>query len=1019
MSQNENVNVEIGNVENSLNDIISLNDVNSVDYGQNRNQKVNNENLEKKGIEEDVGNFNKEMTVMYTNADALSNKLDLLSNRVRMENPSIIGINEVKAKNMRYRTLDAEYNLEREGYNMFTNNVENDIGRGQILYVSKKLQSKQLYFNSKFEEVTAVVVDLKNKDKMLIVLVYRSPHSGDMNNKFLIDLVKEAASFRTSHVLMFGDFNFPNIDWVSSFSEDTLESDFIDLLLDKGFYQHVEQPTRYRGLNKPNILDLVITREESDIYEISYNSPIGKSDHSVMVFKYRCYPNEEPEEREVKLYHKADYVKMRQEFAAVNWDDITAGMNTEEKWKTLCEVYDDIVDRNVPTAKRRRKYAVPLDKAIRDKIKEKDQLSRRLNEMKRQKNWGEHDQLWKKYCRVRNKVRSLTREARKKFETSIAKESKENPKRVFSYINSKIKSRQGIGNICIDPENEKSPVTDDDQVKADIFSKFFKSVQVEEKDEGPKLPKENITHKMLPIKITREQVLKTLNKLLKNKAAGIDKMSPKILKEVGNEIAGFVTTIFNESIENTSIPSDWLKAMITVIYKKGKKSLAGNYRPVSLTCILCKCLERLIRDHIIDHMRKNMLFSKKQYGFMTGRSVVLQMLYVIDKWTEVLDRGGEIDVIYTDFMKAFDRVPHKRLIEKMKSYDISTNICEWVEVFLGERYQKVVINGKESGWEKVLSGVPQGSVLGPLLFLIFINDLPEEVVSELLLYADDAKIYRSIDSKEDSNILQNDLHAMSIWSDEWLLSFHPDKLKKVTISRKDCCYERRYFVGEDLVKDVEVEVDLGLSVDKELNFDVNRKTQTGKANRVMGSIRRSFVLLDTYTFVKLYKSMVRCHLEQSVQVWFPYLEKDIEEVESVQKRATKMLRCTKGMSYEERLRFLHLPTLVYRRYRGDMIQTFKMINGYYDNEVLPKLEMRSNIVTSGRAHRGHSKQLYMAKSNTNVRANYFTRRIVPIWNSLTEDLVNVSSVESFKIGLDKMWTNQRMKFDYKEKPTIY
>ena len=246
----------------------------------------------------------------------------------------------------------------------------------------------------------------------------------------------------------------------------------------------------------------------------------------------------------------------------------------------------------------------------------------------------------------------------------------------------------------------------------------------------------------------------------------------------------------------------------------------------------------------MDQMRRNNLFSKFQYGFLSGRSVTLQLLYAMDKWTEALDNGEEVDCIYTDFMKAFDRVPHQRLLTKMKSYGISEEVCKWVEMFLCNRKQKVVIDEAHSEWEHVKSGVPQGSVLGPVLFVLFINDLPQEVISELLLYADDAKIYRKIKNDQDREQLQKDLHSMSIWSDVWLLSFHPDKLKKLSITRNEFVIERRYHVGDAPLKSVETKVDLGVCIDSELNFDEHRKTRIGKANRMIGAIRRSFQFLD-------------------------------------------------------------------------------------------------------------------------------------------------------------------------------
>ena len=333
-------------------------------------------------------------------------------------------------------------------------------------------------------------------------------------------------------------------------------------------------------------------------------------------------------------------------------------------------------------------------------------------------------------------------------------------------------------------------------------------------------------------------------------------------------------------------------------------------------------------------------------------------------------------------------------------------------MFLSNRTQKVVINGVSSEWEKVKSGVPQGSVLGPVLFLLFINDLPQEVISELLLYADDAKIYRIIRGETDRAILQQDLHAMSIWSDVWLLCFHPDKLKKLTISRNEFQVERRYYVGKDAVKEVKNEVDLGVCMDTDLNFNEHRRLKIAVANRMVGAMRRSFRFLNKKTFVKLYKSMVRCHLETAVSVWSPYLERDIEQMERVQKRATKMIPETKNMTYEERLRFLQLPTLVYRRQRGDVIEIWKMLNEGYDPEAIPNLLMREDMVGAGRRNRGHSKQLYITRSEKEIRSNFFTQRVAPLWNSLTEEVVTAPTINCFKNRLDDFWKENPLKYEY-------
>lgn len=976
------------------------------------NEETLDNNTESNQFEKDKNDRNK-LKVMYTNADVLTNKIDLLRARCRLELAKIIGINEVKPKNQRFKVFPAEFNLEDLNLEMFSNNVEEEGGRGQLLYVSKELNAKRVYLESRFEEVLCVKVNLQNKDKLLIMLIYRSPNSTTSNNAMLNDLVEKACKFGASHLLMMGDFNYPGIDWQTSFSDEETEMAFVDKIMDSGLYQHVNEVTRQRGTDEPHILDLIISKEDSNIDEVKHLSPLGKGDHSVLTFGYRCYPDIPSKETEIPLYHKANFEKMREEFKRVKeeFDNLSPDIDVEEKWKLFSKRYDTIVEDNTPKVKKRKVFPVPLEEDIREKIKEKDEMSRRLTELKKQKKFGEYDELWKKYCKTRNKVRSLTRAARKEYEKKIAKDAKDNPKKVYAYMNSKVKTRQGIGDICVDPDNPKSEVTSKDEEKANIFSKFFASVQVEEKGECPTVERKEIREEMpaLKIKDMREKVLKILKTLKPNKKGGIDKQTPKILREVAEEIVDVVVMLFNESLVNSKVPSDWLKAIIAVIFKKGKKSLAGNYRPVSLTCILCKCMEKIIRDHIIEHMKRNNMFSRKQYGFLAGRSVTLQLLYALEKWTEALDNGFEVDCIYTDFMKAFDRVPHQRLLAKMRSYGISNDICNWVEMFLSNRSQMVVINGVQSNWESIKSGVPQGSVLGPVLFLLFINDLPEEVLSELLLYADDAKIYRTIKCEDDTVQLQRDLHAMSLWSDTWLLSFHPDKLKKITLSRNDFQVERRYCVGGDLVRNVDMEVDLGVCIDTDLNFDEQRKVKIEKANGMVGAMRRAFKFLDSYTFKKIYKPMVRSHLETAIPVWFPYLNKDINLLESVQKRATKMVPGTKGMEYEERLRFLELPTLVYRRHRGDLIEMYKMLNGLYDADVLPPIQLRSDVVE--RPNRGHSKQIFITRSNTDLRANYFTKRVAPVWNGLTEDIVSAVSVDSFKNKLDELWEDHPMRFD--------
>ncbi len=290
--------------------------------------------------------------------------------------------------------------------------------------------------------------------------------------------------------------------------------------------------------------------------------------------------------------------------------------------------------------------------------------------------------------------------------------------------------------------------------------------------------------KLTDIEITEDKVRKLLKKLNQNKSPGADRHHPRVLKELLEPLLKPLTMLFQKSVHESYLPMSWKDANVTPIYKsKGAKSSPNNYRPVSLTSIICKILETIIKDEVLDHLKRNNLLYDHQHAFVGQRSCTTQILEAIDTWTSILEEDDTLDSIYLDFAKAFDSVPHQRLLTKIKALGIDGKVLAWLAAFLGNRRQCVLVNGSASSWSDVVSGVPQGSVIGPVLFVIFINDMPNGINNFISLFADDAKLYGKSSTPTDRENIQKDLNTLQQWSDKWQLSFNASKCKTLNLGK--------------------------------------------------------------------------------------------------------------------------------------------------------------------------------------------------------------------------------------------
>ena len=938
---------------------------------------------------------------MYTNCDCLTReKLSELKCYIHLHPTDIIALTEVLPKATNFQCTPDIYHMD--GYTMFNSDF-ND-GRGALIYIREVLGATDFEVIDSCQDCVWCKLSLAKGDKLILGCIYRSPHSTVENITKLYDMLTNVCAINPSHMLILGDFNFKEINW-NLFNCNVNETHhaykFLECVRDCYLFQHVKQPTRFRNGQEPSILDLVLTNEELMVNNMTYSPGLGKSDHLILTFQFVCYTESIETAFSKRNYHKGDYKKICSELEVVDWNQVLQRLSLSESWEILVDKLTNLIESNVPVCKANRDTAKKcpyINNECLMAIKKKHSKWTKFQHCKT-------DQNYNQYKIARNKTIAELRKAKYLHEKDLAANIKTNSKLFWSYVRSKLKTKSAIGQL----QGQDGTAIDDNQEKADLLNSYFASVfQNEESEPIPNFEDRAFQHEINTVMITLDKISKTIDRLKPSKSQGPDNIHPMLLKECKRVLVTPLKYIFEKSIEEGKIPVIWKSAHVSAIFKSGSKSKPENYRPISLTSVPGKLLERIIRDEIVNHMTENNLFAKSQHGFLAGKSCVTQLLEFLEDVTTALDRGEDVDVIYLDLSKAFDRVPHKRLLKKLWGYGIRGNIHAWVKDFLSNRTQKVKINGTYSESIQVTSGVPQGSVLGPILFLIYINDLPEAITVLMKLFADDAKIYRSITNVRHVNQVQTSVNNAVTWTNIWEMMFNFKKCKHLHIGSRTIPANYTMNSGQDTVEieKVPYEKDLGVIIDQALNFSKHISTKVSKANQNLGIIFRTFTYMDKDMFLNLYKSIVRPHLEYAVTVCAPLYKKDMIAIENVQRRATKLVTNIKHLSYKERLKKLGLPSLEYRRERADLIEVYKIMNDIDQVDKDKLFEFPTYTAT-----RGHQFKLAKKQHRLKVRSNSFSLRVIDSWNSLPETVVMAPSLNCFKSRLNTFWKNHPYKFD--------
>ena len=918
---------------------------------------------------------------MYTNLRSINNavKKDELRCILAEENIGILGITESWTTE---EIEDSEIHIE--GYKCFRRDRKRHSkkkirGGGVLLYVREELGAYEI--ESEENKCEVILIGLKGylREELKIGVCYRSPGAeGDE----VEDLYKYIRKHADAAVVIMGDFNYGDINWENMETKGD-GSDFIDLVQDCFLTQHVKEATR-----ADRILDLILSNDPEMVEEVKIGCPIANSDHNVIRFTILAGRERRSSKQEGYNFHKADYGRICEELASIDWKRYLDGNNVENIWQKIKGELGECVEKYVlKKSFKRRKHARWMKRKILRLIKSREKQWQKCKERPSHEN-----QI--RYKKKRNEVCNEIRKAKANFELKMSENIKLDPKSFYAYAKSKSKGRTGIG-----PLKWKDKLVESALDMAKVLNEYFVTVFTKEDLSNMPIMEEEEDEKeiLMGIEITEEGITKAVKKMKPNKAAGVDGFGSTFVKESLGGILVPLLSLMKSSMENAEVPDDWKRANVSAIHKKGDKKNPANYRPVSLTSNIGKIMERIIKDEIIQLLERNQAIRDSQHGFRSKRSCLTNLLIFMEEVAEQLDSGEEVDVIYLDFQKAFDKVPHVRLLEKLKGIGVQGKVLDWIAEWLRGRKQRVVINGEASEWEDVLSGVPQGSILGPLLFLIYINDLDIGIMSSILKFADDTKMYGRVGTKEGVDILRKDLEALNDWSDKWQMSFNVEKCKVMHFGKNNAKAE--YKMNERRLAEITEEKDLGVIISNDLKVSKQCDKAASKGNQILGLIKRTVISRKKKVILNLYRTLVRPHLEYCIQAWRPHLVKDIEKLEKVQRRATRMMEECRGKSYNDRLQILGLTTLETRRVRADMLEVFKILKGYegVNGDCFFKIQSTNT--------RGHSMKLYKERVYKDVCKYSFGNRVIDKWNSLPEDSINATSINMFKNRLDKFLFN--------------
>ena len=844
------------------------------------------------------------LSICHLNIRSIRKNLTAFENYVDMlqyEFP-IIGFTETWLSDNDYDLYDIA------GYNMIENHRSNQCGGGVAICVKEGIEytvrSDLVVFNEVMESVYVEIEksQFSTSKNIIIGTIYRKPDSDIRNFIDSLSLKLNKLSNENKLVYLLGDFNINLLNTDSH----VLTGEFVDMMYSHHLFPLISRPTRITQLSA-TLIDNIFTNNINN-FDSSINGILVTdiSDHFPIFHINYLYISDEIDSVIItRVFNEKNKRAYRDTIASINWDEIYSGGDTQSSFDFLHNKLMSIHDKCFPKTKIRKKYSNRkpwLSDTLRNSIKFKNKLyhdSKRIPCTRTEKQY----KLYKSQLNRELKV------AEKTYYKDLLLSNKDNMRKTWSIIKNIIGTHKKTCTQKIFKLNDGS-TTDNKKIISDKFNDFFINV-------GPNLAKAIPTVNKTPLycmknkifesmfiePVTQDEIVKLIGNL-KDSACGWDELSTKFIKLSLECIVAPITHICNQSLQEGIFPQQLKIANVIPLYKSDDPMHFNHYRPVSLLCILSKVFEKIMYDRLLKFLEKMKIIYEKQFGFRKYHSTYMALMILMDKITKSLDDGEFVVGVFLDFSKAFDTVNHHIMLQKLEYYGIRGPVLKWFESYLSSRSQFVTYNGEKSSMKNVICGVPQGSILGPLLFLIYINDLSNVCEYMMpLLFADDTNLFNS---GKDCNIIQNEIETDLLHISEWL------KINKLSLNIKKTQF--MIFTNKNSSKpNIDLKIDghkieqtlktkfLGVIIDSQLTWKYHINYICGKIARGIGIIIKARKLLNRETLITLYYSFIYPYLQYCNHVWGSTCITFLKKLHVLQKRIVRVIAGAKPREHSEPL----------------------------------------------------------------------------------------------------------------------